>query len=645
MECPTKLFYTGKEKVYANQNLEDAFLASLAEGGFQVGELAKCYFPSGHEVTTLDHEQAIQETNRLLQNENVVVFEAAIRHEQFFIRADILVKKGNRLDLMEVKAKSYDPAKDGNFIGTRGGIKSNWEPYLLDAAFQKYVISHAFPQWTIHASLMLADKTALCPTNGLNQKFKIVKGSGGRKKAELTTALTPAELSRKILCAVNVDAVCQMIYDDPLEVADGPATFAERIAWLADHYARDEKIISPPTPACAKCEFQATPEDEAEGKKDGFKECWARAFKWGPKEFNTPSILDIWNYRGKAQLIAARRVTMADVTMADINPRPDGEPGISASERQWLQIEKNQKNDASVWFDKSALRNKMRSWTFPLHFIDFETTRVAIPFNSVRHPYETIAFQFSHHVVQSDGRVEHKGQYLNAQPGAFPNYDFVRALKLELKGDQGSIFRYATHENTILAAIYRQLDADPEPPADAGSLKTFIRSITTSPRDSAEQWQGKRSMVDMWEMVKRYYYAPDTNGSNSIKKVLPAVLAQSKFLQEHYSKPIYGAVGGIPSKNFKNQIWIKSDADKLVDPYKQLPKMFQDVSNRDFQKLCDLDDELREGGAAMTAYARLQFEDLPDAARQEIESALLRYCELDTLAMVMIYQAWVELIA
>jgi hypothetical protein len=152
-------------------------------------------------------------------------------------------------------------------------------------------------------------------------------------------------------------------------------------------------------------------------------------------------------------------------------------------------------------------------------------------------------------------------------------------------------------------------------------------------------------MVDMWEMVKRYYYAPDTNGSNSIKKVLPAVLAQSKFLQEHYSKPIYGAVGGIPSKNFKNQIWIKSDADKLVDPYKQLPKMFQDVSNRDFQKLCDLDDELREGGAAMTAYARLQFEDLPDAARQEIESALLRYCELDTLAMVMIYQAWVELIA
>jgi hypothetical protein len=241
--------------------------------------------------------------------------------------------------------------------------------------------------------------------------------------------------------------------------------------------------------------------------------------------------------------------------------------------------------------------------------------------------------------------VEHKGEYLNAKPGAFPNYDFVRALKPELEGDQGSIFRYATHENTILAAIYRQLDADPEPLADAQPLKAFIRSITTSTRDSVEQWQGKRAMIDLWEMVKRFYYAPDTKGSNSIKQVLPAVLAHSKFLQELYSKPIYGAVGGIPSRNFKNQIWIKSDAGQLVDPYKQLPKMFQDVSGREFQKLCDLDDELREGGAAMTAYARLQFEDLPDVARREIESALLRYCELDTLAMVMIYQAWMELTA
>ena len=49
---------------------------------------------------------------------------------------------------------------------------------------------------------------------------------------------------------------------------------------------------------------------------------------------------------------------------------------------------------------------------------------------------------------------------------------------------------------------------------------------------------------------------------------------------------------------------------------------------------------ISEGGAAATAYARLQFEDMNQETRQNINTALLRYCELDTLAMVMITQAW-----
>ena len=31
MECPAKLYYTLKEKEYANENLEDTFLEALAE--------------------------------------------------------------------------------------------------------------------------------------------------------------------------------------------------------------------------------------------------------------------------------------------------------------------------------------------------------------------------------------------------------------------------------------------------------------------------------------------------------------------------------------------------------------------------------------------------------------------------------------
>ena len=51
---------------------------------------------------------------------------------------------------------------------------------------------------------------------------------------------------------------------------------------------------------------------------------------------------------------------------------------------------------------------------------------------------------------------------------------------------------------------------------------------------------------------------------------------------------------------------------------------------------------ITEGGAAATAYARLQFEDVDEVERRMIREALLRYCELDTLAMVMIVQGWQE---
>src|SRR6478672_1772714 len=44
LDCPSKLFYCNKPNEYADDALDDPFLAALAEGGFQVGELAKFLF-------------------------------------------------------------------------------------------------------------------------------------------------------------------------------------------------------------------------------------------------------------------------------------------------------------------------------------------------------------------------------------------------------------------------------------------------------------------------------------------------------------------------------------------------------------------------------------------------------------------------
>ena len=47
----------------------------------------------------------------------------------------------------------------------------------------------------------------------------------------------------------------------------------------------------------------------------------------------------------------------------------------------------------------------------------------------------------------------------------------------------------------------------------------------------------------------------------------------------------------------------------------------------------------------MTAYGRLMFEDMSPEHREAIEQGLKEYCELDTLAMVFLYQGVLDLLA
>lgn len=102
INCPTKLFYLGK-KEYRNINNEDSFLASLAQGGYQVGALAKFLFKNGIEIVDKSHEASIKITEELLKKDNVVIYEAAIKFNNFFIRVDILEKKVINSEYMKQK--------------------------------------------------------------------------------------------------------------------------------------------------------------------------------------------------------------------------------------------------------------------------------------------------------------------------------------------------------------------------------------------------------------------------------------------------------------------------------------------------------------------------------------------------------------
>ncbi|SUX48556.1 DUF2779 domain-containing protein [Chryseobacterium indoltheticum] len=633
LECPNKLYFTGKA-AYANKKVEDSFLQALAQGGFQVEALARLHYPEGIFVDAKNYEydKAIEITKTALEKNNVCLYEAAFTTENLFVKSDIVQKNGSNVKLIEVKSKSFDPADLYALIGKKGGVVSAWKPYLFDLAFQKYVAQKSFPQFNFTAYLMLADKTKKATIDGLNQMFRIRKDTDPRKEIDYRIE-NAEELGESILCEINVDDLINEILNGNYAYFEG-LSFEETVGLLQNYYTNNIYADSPcKHSACKACEFKSTPLEEENGLLSGFKHCFTKQFGWSKTEFEKPNVLQIWDCRD-GKLLDQGKILMEDLSPEDLKLKPEA-GRISRTERQMLQVEKAVANDLQPYILVDELKAEIATWQFPLHFIDFETSTVALPFTKGRKPYEQVAFQFSHHVYYEDGRVEHKTEYINDNPGEFPNFKFAEALKNALQNDAGTIFRFADHENTIINAIIKQINDDPEQ-TDEG-LIDFLKSISHSSKNSVQEWEGERDMVDLRKIILNYYYNPLTNGSNSLKYVLPAILNTSNFLQTKYSQPLSEI--NVSSKNFpNNHIWLNFEGNQVINPYKQLPKLFADWDQEKIKEtLSDLE-SIADGGAALTAYSKLQFTDMSNAEREELRKSLLKYCELDTLAMVMLYE-------
>ncbi len=640
-DCPTKLYYLDRQE-YGSNKVDNSFLEALAEGGFQVGELAKIYHPGGTEILSKNSDEAAKQTAKLMEQKNAVIYEACFRHRNLLIKADVVVKTGKKVELIEVKAKSFDPREDNPFF-TKTSVKkgkpqlnSEWEPYIMDAAFQTYVFKKAYPEFELQTYLMLADKTAVATVEGLNQKFFLDKSIDGKVYVKVAPGTLKADLGASLLRKVSVGREIEVAWEGKYFQ---DKTFPELVSFLSGIVEKGtfaEPIVGG---GCKACEFRIGSDKKSQGKKSGFEKCWQHVAGLKSDDFLKPLVFDVWNFRKSQAMYEDNKIFMEQIEEEDIAPKEGGE-GLSSSERQWLQVTKVKNNDPSPYFDVNGLAAQMQTWKFPLHFIDFETTMTAIPFNKGRRPYEQVAFQFSHHIVTKGGTITHCDEYLNREKGKFPNFDFLRRLKASLEKDNGTIFRYAAHENTVLCQIREQLLESGENIPDREELIVFIQSITNSTDSSESEWIGPRNMVDMCELVKLYFYHPLTKGSNSIKKVLPAVLQESEFIKSTFSKPVYGTEQ-VKSLNYKDWAWVQFDSEgKVIDPYKLLPPVFQDVDLEAMDALIT-ESSLADGGAAMTAYARMQFTEMTDLERDRVSAALLKYCELDTFAMVMIYKYWV----
>lgn len=669
VECPTKLHYAKRENGYRNRNENNEFLEALADGGHQVGMLAKYRYhhdPVGQQITvhTLDKEEALAQTRaRLAQNGRVVIAEAALEHDGCLVRVDILIKDDQRVELIEVKSKSVTDED------VEKGLKTaEWRSYIYDIAFQTLVAEKVFVGCQIVPKLLLVNSGAQCNVSGLHQEFRIVPEPATRTvRVEVSPSFDPAlAVNLNILREVDVSDIVARVRQEAISLPGVPAPHNAALEpfmrWAATIQQSPEAFFGGVSKACKDCEFRADVGDEA---RSGVHECWAKAMAAGqleatgdPTDRSIPLSVDIWGGGGgspAASVLAAKRAFIFDVQEADVRPKTEKTAiGFTAFERRMAQVRAFSGGPEREIHE--AVLAEMDNWQWPLHCIDFETSTSALPFFLNMRPYQTVAFQFSHHVLDrlQDGSVivRHANDWISTD-GTFPNFEFVRALKAALVPTGlplvGTVFRYHNHENIVLRELRRSLVTSTA--ADKYELVAFIEHITKPTGSEAKQGlqPGPKQMVDLHELVQKGYYSKRAGGSISLKYILPAILHDATGVAQLFSsRGVFGSKA-VTSRNFpahEGHVWLQADRDN--DPYKTLTAIFGGGHaglNPMLARLAGEDDlgTVNHGGLAMTAWNFTQFAQLSQAERTSIRSALLRYCELDTLAMVMLIMGLFEL--
>src|SRR5699024_836054 len=218
--------------------------------------------------------------------------------------------------------------------------------------------------------------------------------------------------------------------------------------------------------------------------------------------------------------------------------------------------------------------------------------------------------------LHKDGSWKHH-QWIEEFDSEYPNYELVRQL-MQVPGiNEGTIIQYSNFERNALKVIRSELQEESEMIPDSQWLIQWLETLIGRHDSTHAQ---PPYIADLSRQVRHYYYNSNMSNSLSIKDVLPSVMSQSSFLKEKYSRPYN-------SSNFDQFIWWRSgEDDNVKNPY----DLLQEGVKWNVQR----------GTEAMTLYGKLIAGDLSKKEQKRCYRSLLRYCELDTIAMMMIYEHW-----
>ncbi len=183
--------------------------------------------------------------------------------------------------------------------------------------------------------------------------------------------------------------------------------------------------------------------------------------------------------------------------IVDIRDIPDD---YKLSDKQRAHVNLAKLNEPKI--DVEAIRERLDSWEYPLHFLDYETFAYAIPqFDGVK-PFQQMVFQYSLHTIDSPGATMRHSEFLSRGDDGLSR-SVAESLRDAMSGGIGTVLvwyeSFEKGRNDEMAVMFPD-------------LAEFFNEVNAKTYDLMKIFS------------ENLYIHPEFKGRNSIKKVMPVLV-------------------------------------------------------------------------------------------------------------------------
>jgi hypothetical protein len=586
----------------------------LAEGGYMFEKLVHVYHPGEDMyVPKEQHAEACLRSIAKIKAGDCILHEATFAHGNLMARTDMVRVRGSVVDIIEIKSASVEAGPDGA-ADNSCLLKSEWSSYVVDLAYQVHVaglaLSAAGISKTIRAWFYVPNKAGIAGDQELRGLFSISQPEKGKRPDVVYSGKAKAGDKSSLIAILDAtDAVAQ-IHPEERTVKDATNELSQ--AMQTGNWPNPELSLK-----CKECDFNVP------GQISGYDQCWGSQARAEHHLFTLGQLGHLEKANpGLVQRIigaaAPRAPMVTDLQDGDIVGQ--GSRAV-AWNRQILAVRTGKPYVSRDLAENTEALLRCQPQHYPLFFLDYEGTRCALPSATGCRPYGQVAFQWSCHIIEKPGSPIRHAEWLDTE-SEDPTIGFLQSLQ-ELLGETGTIYHWGNYEVAVTQELVNEIRSN-RPNASVvewadrnwghGKGKDAVRSQRT---------------LDLCSISREHFYDPAMKGSHSIKVVLPVAWKheQIRKLFPEYSK----------DRNGK----------PAVNPYDALPALtLLDREPSGLSQLADLEelDIVKDGTGAMRAYEHIRYGAGAShaAVREDVRRQLLRYCQLDTAAMLMVWKYWIE---